>query len=82
MKKNNIIEVDRELFVEAVEHAKHVMSDSKKIPFTDNIWKAELERAFKLGAKFEMYREKKHIAEDIPLRTRIKLLKWVIGEEE
>jgi len=65
MKKNNIIEVDRELFVEAVEHAKHVMSESKKIPFTDNIWKAELERAFRLGAKFEMYREKKHISEEV-----------------
>ena len=59
MKTNNTIEVDRELFEEAVEHAKHVMSDSKKIPFTDNIWKAELERAFRLGAKFEMQRANK-----------------------
>ena len=65
MKKNNTIEVDRELFEEAVEYAKHVISDSKKIPFTENIWRAELERAFRLGAKFEMYREKKHIAEDV-----------------
>ena len=56
MKKNNIIEIDRELFVEAVAHAKHVMSESKKIPFTENMWRAELERAFKLGAKFEMRR--------------------------
>ena len=65
MKTNNTIEIDRELFEEAVEHAKHVISDSKKIPFTDNIWKAELERAFRLGAKFEMYREKKHISEEV-----------------
>ena len=65
METNNIIEVDRELFEEAVEYAKHVISDSKKFPFTENIWRAELERAFRLGAKFEMRREKKHIAEDV-----------------
>ena len=81
MKKNNIIEVDRELFEEAVEHAKHVMSDSKKFPFTENIWRAELERTFRLGAKFEMRREKKHVAEDTALKERIKLLKWILGEE-
>ncbi len=62
MQKNNIIKIDRELFEEAVEHAKHVMNDSKKIPFTDNMGRAELERAFRLGAKFEMRRlnKKKH----------------------
>ena len=64
MKTNNTIEIDRELFEEAVEHAKHVISDSKKIPFTEDIWRAELETAFKLGAKFEMQRQK-HIAEDV-----------------
>ncbi len=56
MQKNNIIKIDKELFNEAVEHAKHVMSESKKISFTDNMWRAELERAFRLGAKFEMCR--------------------------
>ena len=59
METNNIIEVDRELFEEAVEYAKHVISDSKKIPFTEDIWRAELERAFRLGAKFEMHRANK-----------------------
>ena len=59
MKTNNTIDIDRELFEEAVEHAKHVISDSKKIPFTEDIWRAELERAFRLGAKFEMHRANK-----------------------